>query len=193
MKIEGVGIVAAMLLCGAAVANDNVVYPFMSKTDTTTIRGAAVAITPRWLVVPYHLLGEKNEIRTEDGWIEVKLSRSDEEFDVALVTLPLDAEPLKNYARLTDGDKKESTNVRVVEIRDDKRVPHGGKFVEKFNVKRVYWLEDAHPGLSGGGVFDKDGHCVGIVTGLLQDRAGNVIANQIVILPARRIWQFLNE
>jgi hypothetical protein len=134
--------------------------------------------------------GKYQELKVGDKWYKCSLKHSDPEFDIAL--LQVDGIKLKSIQLNADKDMDKLTIVMYPKC---KLVNTEATFIAKNGILYHYKAEGCQEGSSGGAAI-KDGKCVGMVVanaGVIKTTGVERVIGTAVLLPTRRIIQFINE
>lgn len=170
-------------LYGAEKATYKLRYKRQYKDSTVIGHGYAVAIDKRKLVSVSHLAYEDIEVNIDNKWVKATLEKKDDEFDICTLLVAVD---IKH--KLTVKDDRSTNKVQI--IIDNKK--QKAKFDSKSGVKHHYKVKGGKQGISGTAVVNDENELIGIVTGV-SAMYGHIIQDTAVILPSRRIIQFMKE
>lgn len=158
------------------------------KPQQYTGHGWATAIGDHQLVTCAHLINTVVEIRVGDQWVPCRVDRQDDEFDVALISATIDFE---DQVKLVD-DREDLSKPKILLDQKDKMKLQDAKPIGQNNIRLAYSVKGGKQGMSGRGCYNKKGEYIGMMTGVTAV-GGLVVEDTAVILPTRRIIQFLKE
>jgi hypothetical protein len=154
--------------------------------DTYYGHGGAIAISEQQLITCAHLIdGQQQEIKIGDQWHKCEVKKIDKELDIALLQV---TEKLKSIEIQID---KSMDKITVKMYPSQKFVKSEATLINKSGILYNYTAKGGSYG-SSGGVAIKDDKCVGMIVANSAAH-GLQIIDTVVVLPSRRILQFMKE